>query len=88
MPARNVWAALLFPSGASDVFGATRQANRLHWTQKDARIEACRLVDALGKGSVRWEILDDTCAVGKAQDTTVVTFSIELPSGPPPPALV
>ena len=87
MPAKNVWAALVFSNEVSDVFGATRGANRLHWTQKDARIAACRLIDALGKGPVRWEMLDDTGAVGTAQGHTVVTFSIELPSGPPPPEL-
>jgi hypothetical protein len=87
MPPKKVWAALVFPNGVSEVFGATRGANRLHWTQKDARVEACRLIDALGKGPVRWEMLDDACAVGKAQGHTVITFSIELPSGLPPPEL-
>ena len=35
MPSKNVWAALVFSNGVSDVFGATRGADRLHWTRKE-----------------------------------------------------
>jgi hypothetical protein len=55
---RRGWAAMIYPTGVSDVFGAVRGSLRLHWTQRAAREEAEHWVGEMDPPrTIRWETL-------------------------------
>ena len=87
---RRVWAAMIWPAGIADVFGALRFSPRLHWTQQAARREAERWVAerqaerAHPARQIRWEALDDHSAIGRLDDHVVLLSSILLPEAEAP----
>ena len=82
---RRGWAAMIYPTGVSEVFGAVRGSLRLHWTQRAAREEAEQWVGEMDPPrTIRWETLDDLMAIGRIDGHAVVIRSILLPLGDPP----
>jgi hypothetical protein len=80
-----VWAAILFPTGQADVFGAVRGSPRLHWSIDGARREAEGWAEEMRAGPIAWSSLEDgVVAVGRIKGHAVVLRSILLPLGPPP----
>jgi hypothetical protein len=80
---RRGWAAMLFPSGITDVIGAVRGSPRLHWTQRAAQAEAQAWVTEMGHGQIIWESLDDQMAIGRIPGHAAVVRSILLPLDAP-----
>jgi hypothetical protein len=82
---RRVWAALLYPSGVADVFGALRGSQRLHWTSQRARAEAEEWIEEMRIGPVTWKSIDNQVIIGRSRTHVVVIRSILLPRGEPLP---
>jgi hypothetical protein len=81
------WAAMIYPTGVPDVFGAIRGSSRLHWTQRAAREEAERWVSEMSPPrTIRWEAVgpDVLTAIGRTDGHAIVIRSILLPLGDPP----
>jgi hypothetical protein len=79
---RRAWWVQVVQAGGPairDVFGAVRISQRLHWTRAEARAEGERFVAELGGGEIRWEIIDDTCAIGRFRGHAIMVRSILLP---------
>jgi hypothetical protein len=81
---RRAWAAMLYPSGVGDVFGALRGSPRLHWTPRAACAEAQDWIASMRIGPITWESVDDQVIIGRVPTHRVVIRSILLPSGEPP----
>ena len=82
---RRGWAAMLYPSGVSDLVGALRGSPRLHWTPQAAREEAQGWIEAMRIGPVTWGAIDDQVFIGRSPTHVIVIRSILLPNGKPPP---
>jgi hypothetical protein len=86
MEERRAWWVQVVQAGGPairEVFGAVRISERLHWTQAEARAEGERFAAELGVGEIRWEIIDDTCAIGRFSGHAIMLRSILLPQPPP-----
>ena len=82
---RRDWAAMIYPTGVFEVFGAVRGSLGLHWTQRAAREEAEQWVGEMDPPrTIRWQTLDDLMAIGRTDGHAVVIRSILLPLGDPP----
>jgi len=78
---RRAWAAIIFPTGVAEIFGALRGSARLHWMRADAQQEAERWISDMKAGPLRWETIDDQIAIGRCDAHVVVVRSILLPRG-------
>jgi len=83
---RAWWVQVVQAGGAAirEAFGAVRISERLHWTQREAQAEGERFVAELGGGEIRWEIIDEACAIGRFKNYAIMVRSIGLPLGEPP----
>ncbi|MBV8121930.1 MAG: hypothetical protein JO081_18555 [Alphaproteobacteria bacterium] len=84
---RRGWAAMIFPAGSADVFGAVRGSRQLHWTREAAFKEAEAWVAEMRAGPIRWESVGDGIMIGRIRGYGVVVRSVLLPLGPPPPSV-
>jgi hypothetical protein len=81
---QRVWAAMIFPTGVTEVFGALRGSVRRYWMRLDAQQEVEHWITEMKLGPLRWQTIDDQIAIGCCDAHVFVVRSILLPRGDPP----